>query len=57
MVNHFLTGEKVSFFARRLIPFWGDDQNVLKKGDQIQSVVPLDQMRKVILSGIAWEIC
>jgi hypothetical protein len=45
-----------SFLARRLIPFWGDDQYVFKKGHQIQSVVPLDQMCKVTLSAIIWEI-
>jgi hypothetical protein len=59
MPNHFLTGEKEKegFFARRLIPFWGDDQNVFKKGDHIQSVFPLDQMCTVILSVSVWEIC
>jgi hypothetical protein len=42
MANHFLTGkkEKEDFFARRLISFWEDDQNIFKKGDQIQSVIP-----------------
>jgi hypothetical protein len=49
--------EKEGFIARRLISFWGDDQNVLEKGHQIQSVIPLDQMCKVILSVITWEIC
>jgi hypothetical protein len=52
----FLTGAKEDFFAGRLNPFWGDDQNAFKKGDQIQSVFPLDQMCKVILSGIISEI-
>jgi hypothetical protein len=46
MANHFLTGEKEGLSARRFIPFGGDDQNVFKKGDQIQSVIPLDQMRR-----------
>jgi hypothetical protein len=34
-----------------------NDQNIVKKGDQIQYVFPLDQIRKVILSVITWEIC
>jgi hypothetical protein len=56
MPNYFLTGEKEKegFFARRLILFWGDDQNVFKKGDQMQSVIPLDQMCTAILSDMSW---
>jgi hypothetical protein len=57
MANHFLTGEKEGFFAKRLIPFWGDTQNVVKKADQIQPVFPFDQMCRIILSGIACEVC
>jgi hypothetical protein len=42
--NHFLTGEKEKgkedFFARRLVSFWENHQNISKKGDQIQSVIP-----------------
>jgi hypothetical protein len=35
IANHFLTGEKEreGFFVRSFMLFWGDDQNVLKKGD------------------------
>jgi hypothetical protein len=35
----------------------GDNQNVFKKGNQSQSVFPLDQMCKLILSVITPEIC
>jgi hypothetical protein len=59
MVNHFLTGEKEKegFLARRLIQFSGDGQKLFKKGDQNQSVTPLNQMCKVFLYVTAWEIC
>jgi DNA-binding transcriptional regulator PaaX len=39
MENHFLTWKMESFFARRLIQFWGDDQNV-------PDIVPLDTFLK-----------
>jgi hypothetical protein len=57
MANDSLTGEKEGFFARRLIPFWPGDQKVFRKGGQMQSVFPLDQMCKVIDFDMPWEIC
>jgi hypothetical protein len=54
MASHFLTGQKESFFARRLIRLWRDDQSALRKGDQVQSVIPLDQMGSVMLPVITW---
>jgi hypothetical protein len=56
MSDHFLRQVKDGFFVRRLVAFLGDDQNVLKKGDQIQSLFPWDQMFRVILSVIAWKM-
>jgi hypothetical protein len=55
----FSTGEKADFFTIMVVSLWRDNRSASKKGNEIQTAFPLDEICKIILfltdSGI-WKL-